>query len=100
VGWRTLDLYLSGLHEELSVIYETADPGKFPEDVEQAVGMVPELPPGMKRQAQMKERIYSIIAQPETTSAGLKLSRAQMEEAKARIREIFSGSKGPRVQGS
>ncbi len=100
VGWRTLELYSSGRHDELSVIYETADPGKFPEDVQQAIGIVPEAPAGMKKQARMKERIYSVNAAPENTAEGLKLSSAQVEEAKAKIREIFSGSKGPRVQGS
>jgi len=89
VGWRTLDLYLSGRHDSLAVIYETADPGKFPEDVEKAIGIVPELPSGMKKQAQMKERIYSIAAEPENTSEGLKLSSAQLNEAKSLIREIF-----------
>jgi threonine synthase len=90
VGWKTLELYSSGRHDPLSVIYETADPGKFPEDVQQAIGLVPELPPGMKNQATMKERIYSINAAPESTGEGLKLSSAQVEEAKALIREIFS----------
>jgi threonine synthase len=89
VGWRTLELYSSGRHDQLSVIYETADPGKFPEDVQQAIGLVPELPPGMKKQATMKERIYSINAAPESTAEGLKLSNAQVEEAKTVIREIF-----------
>jgi threonine synthase len=89
VGWKTLDLYLSGRHDQLSVIYETADPGKFPEDVEQAIGVVPNLPPGMKRQAQMKERTYSLSAEPEATGGGLKLSRAQVEEAQEKIAEIF-----------
>ncbi len=90
VGWRTLELYSSGRHDELSVIYETADPGKFPEDVQQAIGLIPELPPGMKRQATMKERIYSISAAPEKTAEGLKLSSKQVEEVKAAIRKIFS----------
>jgi threonine synthase len=90
VGWRTLELYLSGRHDRLSVIYETADPGKFPEDVQQAIGLVPDLPPGMKKQAQMKERIYSINAPPDSTAEGLKLTSAQVEEAKTAIREIFT----------
>ncbi|HME42610.1 MAG TPA: threonine synthase [Syntrophorhabdales bacterium] len=89
VGWRTLEIYLSGRHDRLSVIYETADPGKFPEDVQQAIGLTPELPPGMKKQAKMTERIYSINAAPESTAEGLKLSSMQVEEAKALIREIF-----------
>jgi hypothetical protein len=37
----------------------------------------------------MKERIYSINAAPESTAEGLKLSNAQVEEAKTVIREIF-----------
>jgi threonine synthase len=89
VGWRTLERYSSGSHDQLSVIYETADPGKFPEDVQQAIGLTPELPPGMKKQATMKERIYSINTAPESTAEGLKLSSAQVEEAKKLIREIF-----------
>ena len=93
VGWRTLELYASGRHDRLSVIYETADPGKFPEDVQQAIGLIPELPPGMKKQAAMKERIYSINAKPESTTEGLKLSSAQVEEAKDLIREIFERSR-------
>jgi threonine synthase len=89
VGWRTLDIYLEGRHEEPAVIYETADPGKFPEDVERAIGLEPDLPPGMQKQATMEERIYSIEGAPEQTSGGLKLSKAQVDEAKAKIREIF-----------
>jgi threonine synthase len=89
VGWRTLETYLGGRHEEPAVIYETADPGKFPEDVELAIGLEPDLPPGMEKQALMKERIYSIESAPDVTPGGLKLSEAQVEEAKAKIREIF-----------
>ena len=48
VGWKALEIFLQGRHDKPAVIYETADPGKFPEDVEKAIGIVPELPPGMK----------------------------------------------------
>jgi threonine synthase len=89
VGWRTLELYLEGRHEDPAVIYETADPGKFPEDVERAIGLEPDLPLGMQKQSTMKERIYSSENSPEQTSGGHKLSQAQVEEAKAKIREIF-----------
>lgn len=89
VGWRTLDMYLGGLHEEPAVIYETADPGKFPEDVERAIGIEPDLPSGMQRQARMQERIYTIGGTPEQTPGGLKLSETQVDEAKSKIREIF-----------
>ena len=89
VGWRTLDIYLGGRHEEPAVIYETADPGKFPEDVERAIGIEPDLPPGMQRQASMQERIFSVEAAPEQSSGGLKLSETQVDEAKSKIMEIF-----------
>lgn len=89
VGWRTLDIYLKGIHEDPAVIYETADPGKFPEDVERAIGLDPDLPSGMQRQARRQERIYTIVSAPEQTPDGLKLSEAQVNEAKTKIREIF-----------
>ncbi len=89
VGWRTLDEYLNGRHGQPAVIYETADPGKFPEDVEKAIGVTPEPPPGMKKQAEMEERIFRIEAAPDTTSQGLKLSREQLREAAETIARIF-----------
>jgi len=89
VGWKALDLYLQGKHHKPAVIYETADPGKFPDDVEKAIGIVPEPPPGMKKQAAVKERIYSIEAKPEQTQEGFKLSAGQIEAAKKIIKEIY-----------
>jgi threonine synthase len=70
-------------------VYETADPGKFPEDVEHAIGITPPLPPGMRRQATLPERVYHVIGEPEQTAEGLKLSNGQAQDAKAKIREIF-----------
>lgn len=90
VGWAALEEFLGGRHDRPAVIYETADPGKFPDDVYRAIGVVPELPPGMKDQAGRPERIYSIEAEPERTPAGLKLSPAQVSEAKEKIREIYN----------
>ncbi len=91
VGWKTLERYLDGKHDRPAVVYETADPGKFPEDVREAIGIIPESPPGMKRQAGLQERIYSVEAKPETTPEGLKLSHAQVVEAKDKIRAIYHG---------
>ncbi len=90
VGWRTLDLFLQGHHDRPSVIYETADPGKFPDDVKEAIGKTPALPAGMKRQAALKERIYTIETSPEYTPQGMVLSNGQIEEAKKKIRAIFA----------
>lgn len=89
VGWKSLEIFLNHIHNQLAVIYETADPGKFPEDVEKAIGIAPEPPSGIKRQKYMKERIYRIDSEPLETEKGLELSDAQIEEAKDKIREIF-----------
>ena len=89
VGWRTLDLYLEGRHELPAVMYETADPGKFPEDVRTAIGIDPEPPSGMKAQALRKERTYRVEAEPERTDQGLKLSPDQAREARDGISRIF-----------
>jgi len=90
VGWRALDTYLKGRHDRLAVIYETADPGKFPDDVQKALGVVPEVPGGIAEQAHLPERIYP-IDQPSDISAGgsLTLSDAQYAEALAAIEGIF-----------
>jgi threonine synthase len=90
VGWAVLEEFLEGRHDRPAVIYETADPGKFPDDVHKAIGVVPELPPGMKEQAGLPERIYSIGAEPEKTPAGLKLSPEQVSEAKGKVRGIYN----------
>jgi len=90
VGWKTLEIFNGGKHDQLSMVYETADPGKFPEDVEKAIGIVPELPDGMKKQAELEERILHIESEPEVTGDDcLKLSEAQIQEAKSKIRERF-----------
>ena len=93
VGWKSLEIFLNGRHDQPAVIYETADPGKFPEDVEKAIGITPEPPSGMKRQTTLKERIFSIDAAPEHTARGLQLSNNQVEEAKVKIREIWRGGR-------
>ncbi|OPY63833.1 MAG: Threonine synthase [Syntrophorhabdaceae bacterium PtaU1.Bin034] len=93
VGWRTLELYRAegGEHHGPAVIYETADPGKFPFDVQQAIGLTPDLPPGMKKQASLPERIYTIAEEPDRTTGAKILSAAQIREAKEKIRKIFAG---------
>jgi threonine synthase len=90
VGWRALSEYNGGDFSKRAIIYETADPGKFPEDVEKAIGVTPQVPARMKEQQDLSERIYSIDASPLDSSQGLKLSDAQVSEAKAKIKEIFT----------
>lgn len=90
VGWRALEVLRFWENRKgLAVVYETADPGKFPEDVQKAIGIIPELPKGMKKQAESPERVYSIESEPDVKDKALKLSDNQVQEAKSRIREIF-----------
>jgi hypothetical protein len=46
------------------VVYETADPAKFPADVQQSVQVYPEIPPQITAQAALAERIYTLEQQP------------------------------------
>jgi threonine synthase len=90
VGWRALDTFLNGRHDRLAVIYETADPGKFPDDVERAIGITPDVPERIARQATLRERIYRVETPPLTREDGaMTLSEAQYREATAVLRDIF-----------
>lgn len=92
VGWQALELFRNRNKNSSmpAVIYETADPGKFPEAVETAVGFTPELPRGMKKQAALEERMYSIENSPENTPQGFRLSDTQINEVKEKIKMIYS----------
>jgi threonine synthase len=90
VGWRTLDKYLEGNHDRLAVIYETAEPGKFPQDVKQAIGIIPDFPAGIKSQSKMAERIFSVSESPDIMHDGsLILSDKQYGQVKHIISNIF-----------
>ena len=92
VGWKALEKYTAGKHEEPAVVYETADPGKFPEDIEKAIGMMPVIPEGIKKQQSLEERIYAIESPPSIDSSGNKrMGAAQYDETKEKIRAIFAG---------
>ena len=91
VGWRALDTYLQGRHNRLAVIYETADPGKFPDDVRKALGVTPKVPDGIAKQADLPERIYPIEAPADISPGGsLVLSDAQYDQALAAIGRIYA----------
>ncbi len=80
VGWKALKVFLKGDSNKTSVIYETADPGKFPNDVKKAIRIIPNLPPRMKKQKYLKERIFKIKG---------KDFNSQLVEAKKIITSIF-----------
>lgn len=91
VGWQALDMFFAGEHDRLAVIYETADPGKFPDDVHRAIGVTPDVPPGIARQARESERIYSIDEPADRADSGMiTLSDAQYRKAKEIIEQIFT----------
>jgi threonine synthase len=90
VGWRALDDFLEHHHDRLAVIYETADPGKFPDDVKLAIGVTPDVPERIARQARLKERIYRVGAPPlQRKDGSMALSDGQYREAREVLREIF-----------
>jgi threonine synthase len=88
VGWRALDRFLGGKHERLAVIYETADPGKFPHEVKKAIDVVPDVPERIAKQSTLVERIYTIDDPPFVREDGsLTVSESQYVAAKKIIRE-------------
>jgi threonine synthase len=95
VGWRVLDHFLDGVHDRLAVIYETADPGKFPDDIKSAIGITPKVPKRMVTQANLEERIFTVSDAPHVKDDGTAtLSDTQYETATEIIRDIFRGRPG------
>lgn len=91
VGWRVLDTYLENKHDRLAIVYETADPGKFPDDIKEAIGIVPDVPERIAKESKQGERIYSVDYPPEVNKDGsMVLSDAQYEKAKEIISLIFA----------
>lgn len=89
VGWHALDIFLEGNHNHLAVVYETADPGKFPKDVQKAIGLLPEIPLRMRQQRELPERIYHIESAPEYTTGGQRVSQSQIQEARKLMYDLF-----------
>ena len=95
VGWRVLDRFLNGRHDRLAVIYETADPGKFPDEVKAAIGITPRAPDRMVAQAHLEERIFTLGEAPHVKDDGTAtLSDIQYQRATEIIREIFRAEQG------
>ncbi len=88
VGWEALNIHNKGDFSPLAVVYETADPGKFPDDVEKALGITPEIPERMREQERLEEKIHSIESAPDADERGMKLSGAQITEAKEKIANL------------
>lgn len=67
-----------------AIVYETADPGKFPDDVRTVLGFDPEIPQQMKAQESLPEREFFIEQDAERDKDGAirGLSQAQYDRAK------------------
>jgi threonine synthase len=89
VGWRALERYLDGIHDFPAIVYETAHPGKFPEEIKKAIGFEPEIPEGIKRKMNLEERIIKVESEPDRTPFGFSVSMDQIKEAKKKIREVL-----------
>jgi len=91
VGWKALEEYRARDGKRLpAVIYETADPGKFPEDIEKAIGKTPKTPVGIQAQRHLAERIFEIRSVPAVDESGTKrMSAEQYREATETIKKIF-----------
>ena len=92
VGWKALEVYNDGKHAEPAVVYETADPGKFPDDIHRALGFTPDIPQGILKQQHLQERTYKLEAPSATDMDGNKRMDAsqyeEMREHVAAIREL------------
>lgn len=88
-AFRALEVFLEGRLESPSFVYETADPGKFPEIIREAIGITVPLPPLMEKQKEKEERIFHVESDPEETPFGPRLSEAQVMETKELMRGIF-----------
>jgi threonine synthase len=92
VGWRALEEYNDGNHAEPAVVYETADPGKFPDDIHRALGFTPDIPKGILNQQYLQERTYQLDTPSATDTHGNKRMDAsqykEMREQVAAIREL------------
>jgi threonine synthase len=94
VGWRALEQFFSGKYDEYAVVYETADPGKFPDDIEKAIGTRPPIPEGIVSQRDLEERVFSVESPPLVDGKGSKqMSKEQYIEAKKLIMDIFRGDR-------
>lgn len=89
VGWRAYEKFSGYKHEELAIVYETADPGKFPETIKEALGFEPEIPNSIRSKMSLKERIIRVENPPEVSETGYKMSKAQADELKKKIREVI-----------
>lgn len=74
-----------------AIVYETADPGKFPDDVRTVLGFDPEIPQQMKAQESLPEREFFIEQDAERDKDGAirGLSQSQYDEAKILLAQIL-----------
>jgi threonine synthase len=61
VGWAGLSAYLKENPSDLPCVsFETADPAKFPEQIQELIGINPEVPQNMKDQEEKEELLHDL----------------------------------------
>jgi len=91
-AWCAADKYFTN-HENCHsstpvIVYETADPAKFPDEVRKALGFTAPVPERMAKQESLPERIYRIESEPGDSC----MSPEQLAEAKEKIRDILKAA--------
>lgn len=94
VAYQALQESLRGTVGDLppAVIYETADPGKFPEAVRQAIGIDPTIPEGILKLEHSPVRRITIESEPDIVDGKFKLSQAQLQEVRALLVNLGIGN--------
>lgn len=75
----------------LSIVYETADPGKFPDDIKHVLDFEPGIPLQMAAQESLSEREFFIEQDAERDRKGAisGLSQAQFDQAKILLLQVL-----------
>lgn len=93
VGWAAFEMFKGCyLHHvgQRALLYETADPGKFPDYIEQVIGVCPEIPPQMRAQEKLWEGIFYIGAEPDFDEKDtMLLSADHIAHAKELLASVF-----------
>lgn len=89
-GWRAYEKFSGFKYDSPALIYETADPGKFPDVIKRALGFEPEIPDSIRMRMNLEERIFRIESPPLVTETGYNVSKSQVEELKRKIREVIA----------
>lgn len=88
VGWKALEEYPNFHHDHSAIVWETADPCKFPEVVKNATGLTLLLAENMAKQVDLPERKFIVSSHADQDKTGKAVhSKAQYQE----LEQIVAG---------